>query len=141
MTLLSIAQEGARLAEKAGSGPFRGDRFDGTVKYAILAAVDPAKAVYTPEHQDEFRTILEVDHKNGTSGFRDDHTEPLVLHALNHYAALCRAVIDAGEREAKLERGIRDAIAHWKIIAGEGFAGRSALVSILEKALSREQGK
>lgn len=84
-----IGLEAEALGARATPGPFRGDRFDGTVKYAILAFIDPSKTEYTPAHQDETITVLEVDHKNGTSGFRTDNKdEELVIHALNNYASL-----------------------------------------------------
>ena len=90
-----IARAGLELAEKATPGPWRGDRWDGTVKYAVLAAPEP-NASFTEETAEQWIEILTVDHKNGTAGFdgpQASDNEALVLHAGTHYAALCRALL------------------------------------------------
>ncbi len=58
-------EEAAALMEAATPGPWRGDRNDGTVKYAILAGEHEAPIV-----------VLSVDHKNGTYGFGCGYGDP-----------------------------------------------------------------
>jgi len=98
------------LLAKSTRGPWRGDRFDGTVKYAILAG-DEADPV----------VVLTVDHKNATYGFgccddgfsnlsaNGDGDELLTLAAPDLAADLidARATIDALTAELKAARELR----------------------------------
>jgi hypothetical protein len=108
MTARIVSAEEARgLLEGATPGPWRGDRNDGTVKYAIFAGDEEAPVV-----------VLSVDHKNGTYGFgcgygdedetaygaNPDADERLVLAAPD----LAHTVIALeGERDAALARVAR----------------------------------
>lgn len=88
------------LLEAATPGPWRGDRYDGTVKYRILAG-----------SEDEPITVLLVDHKNGTYGFgcydggpnaeHPDADEALVLAAPT-IAAAYLAVCEERDRLARV---------------------------------------
>jgi hypothetical protein len=123
MTARIVSAEEARgLLEGATPGPWRGDRNDGTVKYAIFAGDEEAPVV-----------VLSVDHKNGTYGFgcgygdedetaygaNPDADERLVLAAPD----LAHTVIALeGERDAALARVARLE----RVLAVEGGDGWQA---------------
>jgi len=126
-----IARAGLELAEKATPGPWRGDRWDGTVKYAVLAAPEP-NASFTEETAEQWIEILTVDHKNGTSGFdgpQASENEALVLHAGTHYAALCRAVIEAEQTRLAQKAVVEAAVEQerQRFLADEARAARQDL--------------
>lgn len=80
------------LTEAATPGPWRGDRDDGTIKYAVLG------------YRDE--TIIAVDHKNGTSGFlgdNGDNDEKFVTAAREAMPALLAEVKRQAERAEAAE--------------------------------------
>lgn len=70
-------QEWQAATDAATPGPWRGDRHDGTVKYHVYGANDAV--------------VLQVDHKNGESGFlgdNGDNDEAFVLAARTAMPAL-----------------------------------------------------
>jgi len=102
--------QAVELLAGATPGPWRGDRYDGTVKYHILAGAEGSEVA-----------VLTVDHKNGIYGFgcgeecgypvspSGEADERLVLAAPDLAADLidARATIDALRAELKAARELR----------------------------------
>lgn len=98
-------EEIEKLHAAATPGEWTGDRHDGTVKYRVHSEscdCDREESWNCPH------LVLEVDHKNGTSGFHgkySEENEKLVLALHNAFPAMAKAL-----REAWQERDVLQAV-------------------------------
>lgn len=137
-----IARRVLELDGKATPGPWRGDRWDGTAKYAVLAPTDQHVTEYKPETVDRWKPVLTLDHKNGTYGFTGhkdgeaDANERFVLDTRTSAPALARFALSATEREARLRALLGHAL---RRIRGGEENTIGCLEALIEEALAAEE--
>lgn len=104
------------LAERATPGPYLGDRYDGTVKYAVK----------NPQGQ----TVLTVDHKDDTYGFLGENPQADEAYFLASDPTTVAALIVRVER---LELALS------ALVAGEGYGTEGNKVWDYARAALREE--